>query len=546
MKKIVLLFSLCLVQPFLANAIFQKVIGPGKIIYVAKSGDDTADGSTLHPFLTINRALSKVEPGDQVIIRKGIYRELVTLNKGGTAESEKITIKAAKGEIVSIKGSEQVKTWTKEKDGLWNLVVDTAAFKGLIFFNEVKMQRKDELNQVNSSVLSWIAENRNERVLIKANFGKNNPNTGLTEIAVRSSGISALANVNYICIDGIQVSQVFSPVATIYEKQVGAIETGGGTHWTIQNCTINDCNAVGISIGHTGRTYPEASPRNPEFSNYKEIAAVGHHTIRNNHILRCGQAGVFGLAGGTASVIEGNLIEEINTDGAYTGTEGGGIRLALAIDVIIKGNLIRRIKGESGYGIYLGPLFQAARISENIIADTGADALYLFNSHGPALVDHNVLAPGDPVGKSGVKMLASEANVFIDNLFYNCRFANERRPGRSVATSNYLPHTLVIKQTIPALDIDHRWFGNTFIKQKLDIHVCTDCKMDYNVFINDTGFSLVQTARAAVVQANLKEPAPVHPEFNAEFIGFFALSKQYLEYPNGNPKLPTSFSLVKK
>lgn len=544
MKKILLLF--CLVQPFLANARFQKAIGPGKVIYVAKSGDDTADGSVRHPLLTINRALSKAEAGDQVIIRKGIYREQVVLSKGGASEAEKITIKAKTGEIVSIKGANRVKTWAKENGGLWNLVVDTAAFKGLVFFNEVKLQRKDELNQVNRSVLSWTAENRNDKVLIKANFGKNNPNIGLTEIAVRSSGISALANVNYIHIDGIQVSQVFSPVATIYGKQAGAIETGGGTHWTIQNCTIRDCSAVGISIGHTGRTYPEATPRNPEFSDYKALAAVGHHMIRNNHILRCGQAGIFGLAGSTASLIEGNLIEDINTDGAYTGTEGGGIRLALAIDAVIKGNLIRKIKGEQGYGVYLGPLFQAARITENIIADTGADALYLFNSHGPALVDHNVLAPGDPAGKLGVKMLASEANVFIGNLFYNCRFANERRPGRSVATSNYLPHTLVIKQTIPALDIDHRWFGNTFIKQKLDIPACTDCKIDYNAFIKDAGFRLIPTPAGANVLSNLKMSTPVHPEFNAEFIGFFALSKQYLEYPNGNPKLPTSFSLVKK
>jgi len=546
MKKIVLFLSLCLAQSFLVNAFFQETPSSGKLIYVSKSGNDSADGSFARPLLTISQAILKAEPGDQVIVRKGMYRELVVLNRSGASEQQRITIKAAKGETVSIRGSEQAKSWTKEKNGIWKLLIDTSSFKGIIFFNNVKMQQQNELKHVNGAVLSWIAENGGGKVMIKANFGKSNPNESLTEIPVRSSGISALENVNYIALDGIHVSQVVSAISSIYGKQGGAIETGGGTHWIIQNCTVDNCSGVGISIGNTGKTYPEASPRNPEFSNYKEIEKVGHHVIRNNHILNCGQAGIFGLAGGTASLINGNLIEKINTEGLYTGTESAGIRLAVAIDAVIKGNLIRQIKGKQGFGIYLGPLFQATRISENIISDTGADAIYLFNSHGPALVDNNVLASGNQAGKSGVKMLASEANVFIKNLFYNCSFTNERQPGKSVATSNYLPHTLVIKQTIPSLNIDHRWFGNVFVKQKLDTQSCTGCKIDYNTFVDDANFHLIHTERGANVKVNLKGNVTTHPEFNADFIGFFALSKQYIEYPKGNPKLPNSFSLLKK
>lgn len=545
MKKIVLFLSLCLAQSFLVNAFFQETPSSGKLIYVSKSGNDSADGSFARPLLTISQAILKAEPGDQVIVRKGMYRELVVLNRSGASEQQRITIKAAKGETVSIRGSEQAKSWTKEKNGIWKLLIDTSSFKGIIFFNNVKMQQQNELKHVNGAVLSWIAENGGGKVMIKANFGKSNPNESLTEIPVRSSGISALENVNYIAIDGIHMSQVVSAISSIYGKQGGAIETGGGTHWIIQNCTVDNCSGVGISIGNTGKTYPEASPRNPEFSNYKEIEKVGHHVIRNNHILNCGQAGIFGLAGGTASLINGNLIEKINTEGLYTGTESAGIRLAVAIDAVIKGNLIRQIKGKQGFGIYLGPLFQATRISENIISDTGADAIYLFNSHGPALVDNNVLASGNQAGKSGVKMLASEANVFIKNLFYNCSFTNERQPGKSVATSNYLPHTLVIKQTIPSLNIDHRWFGNVFVKQKLDTQSCTGCKIDYNTFVDDANFHLIHTERGANVKVNLKGNVTTHPEFNADFIGFFALSKQYIEYPNGNPKLPNSFLLLK-
>jgi len=57
---------------------------------------------------------------------------------------------------------------------------------------------------------------------------------------------------------------------------------------------------------------------------------------------------------------------------------------------------------------------------------------------------------------------------------------------------------------------------------------------------------LIHTERGANVKVNLKGNVTTHPEFNADFIGFFALSKQYIEYPKGNPKLPNSFSLLKK
>lgn len=545
MKKIVLFFSLCFIQLLLLTAFYQNATGSGRIIYVAKTGNDAAEGSLHYPLLTINHALLKAAPGDQVIISKGIYRELVIFNKGGISETQRITIRAAAGETVNIKGSEQVKTWTKQNDGLWSLILDTAAFRGMIFFNDQKMHNKERVEQVNTSDLTWTANYSYGKVLIKANFGNRNPNIELTEVPIRSAGISGGINVNYILLDGIQVSQVFSPVASIYAGQKGAIETGGGTHWTIQNCTIRDCNSVGISIGNKGRTYPDASPRKPEFSDYNDIEAIGHHIIRNNHITKCGQAGVFGLAGGTASLIEGNLIEDINIDATYTGTESGGIRLALAVDAIIKRNLIRNIKGKHGYGIYLGPLFQAARISENIIADTEAVVLYLFNSHGPALIDNNVLACGEQAGKMGVRMLATEANVYISNLFYNCHFANERQPGRSVATSNYLPHTLIIKQTIPSLAIDHRWLGNIFVKQKLELPGCWGCQIDYNTYKKDAKFHLAHTAAGANLEVDLKGCTPVHPDFDAEFIGFFSLSKQYIEYPNGKPRLPISFSLIK-
>jgi hypothetical protein len=310
---------------------------------------------------------------------------------------------------------------------------------------------------------------------------------------------------------------------------------------------------VGISIGITGHVYADANPGRPEFNDYTNLASVGHHKIKRNHIFNCGQAGIFGLIGGTSSTIEDNLIENINPDGGYTGNESAGIRLAMAVDATITHNLIRRIYGKNGYGVFLGPIFQGARLSRNIISDSGAGLFYLFKNHGPVLFDNNILAMADTADKdlAGVKMEASEANVFVQNLFYNCSFYNGRQPGKSVSTSNFLPHSLVIKQTIPALDIDHRWYGNLFIGKGAGIAKPAGGEADFNLYADGAfplswadlnsskakdSFSFRLEHNQKGVELFWKKEALKQikiPVLTAEFLGFFALSKQYIEYRDG-------------
>jgi alpha-N-arabinofuranosidase len=115
-----------------------------------------------------------------------------------------------------------------------------------------------------------------------------------------------------------------------------------------------------------------------------------------------------------------------------------------------------------------------------------------------------------------------------------------------------LPHSLVIKQTIPALAMDDRWFSNVFIKGGLDkLNNDPDCLADYNAYMQgalpttwgdkqshtiaaNTGFVLINTTASARLVLNPKAiPKVACPVLSPEYIGFFALSKQYLEYPDG-------------
>ena len=56
--------------------------GPGRILHVAKTGNDAGAGGEDAPFLTIGRAASEARPGDTVIIHAGTYREQVILPRG--------------------------------------------------------------------------------------------------------------------------------------------------------------------------------------------------------------------------------------------------------------------------------------------------------------------------------------------------------------------------------------------------------------------------------------------------------------------------------
>ena len=75
---------------------------------------------------------------------------------------------------------------------------------------------------------------------------------------------------------------------------------------------------------------------------------VGSHTVRDNEIYNCGQAGIIGCMGGAFSRIVHNHIHHINVRQEISGAEIAGIKLHAAIDVMIERNFI--------HGLYPGAL----------------------------------------------------------------------------------------------------------------------------------------------------------------------------------------------
>lgn len=89
--------------------------------YVAQNNpqaSDQNDGTKQKPFKTIGRAAELLQPGQQVVIYKGTYRETIEPARGGTDAKHMIAYRAAENEEVIVKGSVvlQPNRWTASTD----------------------------------------------------------------------------------------------------------------------------------------------------------------------------------------------------------------------------------------------------------------------------------------------------------------------------------------------------------------------------------------------------------------------------------------------
>ncbi len=414
---------------WIAAMVVTACNAPAGEIHVAKTGSDRNAGSLEAPFLTIDRAAAVAQPGDTVIVHAGTYREWVKPPRGGRDENSRIVYRAAAGDEVLVKGSEQVTSWVAQGDGVWMVELPNRFFgdynpyalnisggwllygqwlhRGDVYLDGEAFREQQSLEEVKQRDQTWCCRTAENTTTIWANFGKADPNSQLAEINVRESVfMPAETGLKYITVDGFHLlhsAENWQPPGLAL--QMGTIGPRMGKHWIIQNCTITNARCVGISLGHAPGV------------DYADIEAFGAHVIRNNVIRRCGEAGIAGQKGATRCLIAGNLIEDTNYRKEFGGWETAAIKFHESVDTVIRGNLIRRVcyQKYGAFGIWMDWGNQGTRITGNIIYDTQAANVFLEMNHGAILVDNNVLVGHGVRGNS-------EGSVFAHNLFVDCRF----------------------------------------------------------------------------------------------------------------------------
>jgi hypothetical protein len=483
------------------------------VLHVAKDGSDRGDGSRERPFRTINRAATVAQPGDTVTVHAGEYREWVKPRRGGISDQRRITYQAAEGEHVAIKGSEVVTGWERVEGGVWKVVVPNALFgtfnpfaeeiegdwivyaepssprrhlgdvylDGRSFYEVTSLadvsdppqrtevlddwtQTPDRVRDPEQTRHVWYAEVGEQATTIWANFQDADPNARLVEINVRRSVFyPAEHHLDYITVRGFELAHAACPWAPPTADQPGLIGPNWAKGWIIEDNVIHDAKCSAISLGKeasTGDNYATERLDKPGYQYQLESVFsarrigwdrehVGSHIVRRNTIHDCGQNGVVGHLGCVFSTIEDNHIHRIALKREFYGYEIAGIKLHAAIDVAIRHNRIH----DCSLAVWLDWQTQGTRISRNLLYANKRD-LFVEVSHGPYLVEHNVLA--SPVSLE----VFSQGGAFVNNLVCGTLSVD---PVVDRPTPYHVPHSTQVAGYAAILAGDDRYIGNVFL-----------------------------------------------------------------------------------
>lgn len=512
----------------------------GKIYHVSLKGNDRSDGSEAAPFRTIGRATRIAVAGDVVRVHGGTYRECVRPYNGGKNAYCPIVYEAAEGERPRIVGSEEVTGW-KKVGGVYEARVDNGMFGEFNPFDtvlagdwlrrnlpgsdeEIKRVKHlgcvyiggDALKEATDEAalgepMRWKAEVGEAETVIRANFGSRDPNAETVEINVRKyCFVPDHCGVNYITVRGFEIAQAATQWAPPTAEQEGALWTYWSKGWVIENNYVHDSKCSGISLGKEISTGQNRWSRFGDIGGYqsqlevvfnalkagwsKEL--VGSHTVRNNEIARCGQAGVVGHLGGAFSEIYRNDIHHVGSAQEFTGDEIGGIKLHAAIDTYIHDNVI----SHCARGLWLDWQAQGVRVSRNVFFDNGPSCDFFIEiTHGPCLVDDNVFASRESI------INAAQGTAFVNNLIAG---GTRRWDGLSRSTPYHAAHSTDVRGTACVYSYDDRMFNNIFAGKGGDEKLYGTVAYDGCTTSLDEYVSIVRaTGRDVDGYAGVRQPA---------------------------------------
>ena len=471
--------------------------------HVNKNGSDFNPGTEEQPFLTISKAAKVAFPGDTITVHEGIYREWVSPKSGGTS-AQPIVYQAAEGENVVITGAEMITEWEKDGD-IWKTVIDNQFFGDFNPYNEmlfgdwlfetdhtlhlgevyldgramyeqgsiedVRNPKKSESSfEPEFSTHAWYSEVDDHKTTIYANFQGEDPTGGNVEINTRRyCFFPENPGRNYITVRGFTMKQAATQWAPPTAMQDGLIGPHWSKGWIIEDNIISDSRNVGISIGKeesTGQNewttlFTKMGHQREQEVIFRAINNgwnkdnIGSHIIRNNTIFNCGQAGIVGHLGCAFSLIENNHIYDIRKKREYHGAEVGGIKLHAAIDTIIQNNVIH----DSFRGVWLDWQSQGTRVNHNLMFGHDSEDIMVEVSHGPTMIDHNIL-----LSEHAFKTLG-HSSALVHNLVAGIiSIGNELNR----ATPYHVPHSTAVAGMTHFTGGDDRYYNNIFLRPKDD------------------------------------------------------------------------------
>ena len=493
-------------------------------IYVDAKADRDGNGSKEKPYKTIGNAALAALPGDEVIVRPGVYREYVDPNNAGTPEA-RIVYRSEQPLGAEITGAEMLSGWKVWQGTVWTASVDNSIFgnynpyttyvygdwyfsgrsrhTGCVYLNDkmlyeaagiedcLEAKKSPTSWEPEASIYQWFAEQKDGRTVFYVNFQDKDPNQEKIEINVRRECFfPSRTGIGYITVSGFKISKAATTWAPPAAFQDGMIGPNWSRGWIIEDCDISNSKCAGICIG---KYY---DPDNDHYFTYKHVKSptqmerdavcrgqyhgwlkekVGSHIIRRNNIHHCEQGGIIGRMGGVFSVIEDNHIHHINNMMELGGAEIAGIKLHAAIDVTMRRNYIHHCT----MGIWTDWEAKGTRITQNLLHDNQkpefavqlkggmmSQDIFVEVGHGPTLIDNNILL-------SDVSLrMATEGVAMVHNLI--CGSFTQVGSGtdsqvdgilRQRYTPYHIPHRTEVMGFMTILHGDDRFYNNIFVQK---------------------------------------------------------------------------------
>ena len=487
-------------------------------IYVDTNAACNGNGSEYSPFRTIHEAAKIAQPGDEVLVAPGIYREYVD-PVFAVREDARITYRSIKPLEAVITGAESVKSWKHYQGNTFVCRVANSVFgsynpyttavygdwyfakadkhTGCVYLNGRAMYEAVTLDEClkgevypcswvpEESVFKWYTEQDTEKdeTVIYANFQGKDPNTEDVEINVRRECFfPSKTGVNYITVSGFTICKAATTWAPPAAFQDGMIGPHWSKGWIIEDCDISNSKCAGISLGKY------LDPDNDHYFTYKYVKSptqmerdavcrgqyhgwlkenVGSHIIRRNHIHHCEQGGIIGRMGGVFSVIEDNHIHHINNMMEQGGAEIAGIKMHAAIDVLYRRNHIHHCT----MGIWCDWEAQGTRITQNLLhhnqrpvfaknlkGSMMSQDLFVEVGHGPTLIDNNILLSDASL------RFATQGVAMVHNLI--CGALTCVGAGTDWRYTPYhIPHRTEVMGFMTILHGDDRFYNNIFVQK---------------------------------------------------------------------------------
>lgn len=487
-------------------------------LYVDISAGRDGNGSQETPFRHIQDAAAIAQPGDEVLVAPGIYREYVDPVNAGTQEN-RIIYRSTQPLGAVITGAEQVKGWKKYEGTTWTCRVPNSTFgaynpyttyvygdwyfakadkhTGCVYLNDRALYETATLEECLKGDVyecSWVPEEsrfkwyteqdeENDETVLYANFQGADPNAENVEINVRRECFfPSKTGVGYLTVGGFKIEKAATTWAPPAAFQDGMIGPHWSRGWIIEDCEIANSKCAGISLGKY------LDPDNNHYFTYKQVKSptqmerdavcrgqyhgwlkenIGSHIIRRNNIHHCEQGGIIGRMGGVFSVIEDNHIHHINNMMEQGGAEIAGIKMHAAIDVTMRRNHIHHCT----MGIWCDWEAQGTRLSQNLLHDNQRPAfakplkggmmsqdIFVEVSHGPTLIDNNILLSDASL------RFATQGVAMVHNLI--CGALTCVGGGTDWRYTPYhMPHRTEVMGFMTILHGDDRFYNNIFVQK---------------------------------------------------------------------------------